>query len=200
LDVFPPGTIDDLRDGRLDEESANRITMILVASGAAFWLLGLIALWHAERSAVPPWNAVWGVAGVSFLGSFAIPLPGTTTAIFAALRTSPLLASAAVLGATFGGSLSAAILLQAGDLLRDKLERKAKKGRFANSFLKWAKKLVGRWTYVAIVGLLALPFMPRAPVLYAASLIEARFLPVIGAIALGHFLRFSIFMLMLSQF
>lgn len=200
LETVDVGVIDSLRDGEVDERTATKITALSIAGGIVLWALGAAALWYVSRSAVGPWNAVWGVAGVSFVGSFAVPLPGSTTAIFAMLRTNVFLAAFAVLGATIGATSSAALMLRAGDTLRDKLEKRAKKGRIAQGFLRWTKKLVNRWTYLAIVGLLSLPFLPRAPVLYAASLIEARFVPVATAILVGHFLRYTFFMAFLSLF
>ncbi len=200
METVDAGVLDSLRDGELDERTATKITAWTIAGGILLWALGAAALWYMARAALGPWNAVWGVAGVAFVGSFAVPLPGSTTAIFAILRTNVFLAACAVLGATVGATLSAALMLRAGGTLRDKLEKKAKKGRFASWFLRWAKKLVNRWTYAGIVALLALPFVPRAPILYAASLIEARFGPVATAILVGHFLRYTFLMAFLSLF
>jgi membrane protein YqaA with SNARE-associated domain len=182
-------TWERLRRGDLTTKDASLLVLMILAAGALLWLLGWGILLFAWPGAVASWNALWAVAAVSFLGAFAIPLPGATSALLVALRTSPILAAAGVLGAAVGGTLGAAVLVLAARALRPRLEKKAEKTRWSRAMLRGAERLVHRWTYVGVAVLLSLPVVPRAVVLYAASVLKLKPRPFLVAVFVGTLVR-----------
>jgi len=165
-----------------------RAVALGLAAGAAIWLLGLLVL-LAVHHRPHEWNALWALAGISFLGAVILPLPGFTSAALFAVRGEPVLAGFGVLGAAVGGTLGAGLLLALGDTGRSFLKRHANHSAWSRKTLEWSVKLERRWTYVGVALLLVPPFIPRLVVLYAASVGELRTWPYLAAVFAGTFLR-----------
>ena len=167
------------------------LALTLVAS-AILWLAGSLALRSAAPAAVAPWDSWWALAGVAFAGSF-FPIPGATSAAFLPLRAHPALAAAGVVGAACGATSGAAILLLAGSAMRERLEHRARKadGRHRR-LLRVSEKLVHHWTYAGIAVLIAIPFVPRAIVLYAVSLVKLRMPLALAAVFAGALVRYGL--------
>lgn len=175
--------------GDLDDPRRLYVAAILaLAAGAALWLAGFLLLRGTGHGA-GGWNAVWGLAGVSFLSAVLIPIPGVTATTLFALRDDVALGALAVLGAALGSTLGAGLLLALGNTGREHLRRRATHSRRARKTLEWSTKLARKWTYAGVAVLLIPQFIPKLAVLYAAVLVRLRAIPFLAAVFVGVALR-----------
>jgi uncharacterized membrane protein YdjX (TVP38/TMEM64 family) len=161
-----------------------RLVLGLVAGSLVLYGIGLgVLLWL--RVTTVGWTSFWLQALSSLLGALLLPLPGATIALLAAVRGHWVLGLLSTLGTAVGGTAGAAILFVLGGAGRAMLERKAKKSERSKKILAWSRKLVGRWTYLAVALLLVPPFVPRPIVLYAASTQHLKQLPYLLCVFAG---------------
>lgn len=161
---------------------------VAVAVGAVAWLLGRF-LFVAQGVPVSYWDATWSLAGISFVNSVFVPVPGITAALLLSLSPRPVLGTIACLGAAAGSTSGAAVLLGLGHEGRRILRKRATHTAWARKTLAWSTRLATRWTYAAVVILLILQFIPKLVTLYAAILVHLRAIPFLAAVYLGVFLR-----------
>lgn len=176
--------------GKLDERPRRLywVTAIATAAGAILWIIGWLLL-RSQGSDPQTWNAVWLLAGVSFLSSVLLPIPGITATLLLALSRHPLLGAFGVLGAALGSTLGAALLLGLGKEGRERLRKRATHSKWSRKTLGWSKALAQKWTYFGVAILLVPQFIPKLVVLYAAVLVELRAIPFLAACFVGVFLR-----------
>jgi membrane protein YqaA with SNARE-associated domain len=168
-----------------------RLYVVVAATlfgSAILWLAGFLLLrfLHVRTGG---WNAVWGLGGISFLSAVLIPLPGATSAALLAVRGNLFLGTLGVLGAALGGTLAALLLMGLGDLGRRTLQKHSTHSKWRKKVLEWSKKLAAKWTYGGVFVLLVIPFIPRSPVLYAASLAELKPVPYLSTVFAGTLIR-----------
>jgi hypothetical protein len=162
--------------------------VVAVAAGACVWLAGLLLL-QAGGHGTGTWNAIWALAGASLLSSLVLPVPGVTAALLLSLRRDVMLGTFAVLGAAFGSTVGAGILLALGHTGRAHLRRRATHSRWARTTLEWSTRLARRWTYAGVAALLVPQFIPKLVVLYAAVLVRLRAVPFLASVFVGVALR-----------
>lgn len=173
--------------------------LVSTVGGAIAWFAGRLLL-RPWPGALRPWDAAWGLAGISFLGAVILPIPGSTSAALVALRSQPFAAAIGVLGAAVGGTIGAALLHALGDTGRAFLRKHAEHRKWSRKTLQWSVALEKRWTYAGVGLLLCVPFIPRLVVLYAASLGELRPKPYLVAVFLGTFVRNLLVLLAILPF
>ncbi|MHB1260994.1 MAG: hypothetical protein ACYC2H_04680 [Thermoplasmatota archaeon] len=176
--------------GHLDERPRRLYAAagLATTAGALVWLAGrLIA--SASGHSTESWDAVWTLAGVSFLSSVILPIPGITATLLLVLSRHPLLGTFGVLGAALGSTLGAALLLGLGHTGREVLRKRATHSRWSRRTLEWSKAMAKKWTYVGVAVLLVPQFIPKLVVLYAAVLAQLKAVPFLAAVFVGVFLR-----------
>jgi membrane protein YqaA with SNARE-associated domain len=176
--------------GKFDEEPRRLywVTAVATAGGALLWFAGWLLL-RLQGNDPEAWNAVWLLAGVSFLSSVILPIPGITATLLLALSRHPLLGTFGVLGAALGSTLGAALLLGLGKEGRERLRKRATHSKWSRKTLEWSKALAKKWTYFGVAVLLVPQFIPKLVVLYAAVLVELRAIPFLAACFVGVFFR-----------
>lgn len=157
-------------------------------AGAVVWGLGWLVL-RGQGVSTHYWDAVWALAAVSFLNSLVVPIPGITATLLLALSRFPLIGVVGCLGAAFGSTTGASILLGLGHTGREHLHRRATHSHWARRTLEWSKRLAKRWTYVGVTILLVPQFIPKLVTLYAAVLVKLKAVPFLAAVYVGVFLR-----------
>lgn len=182
----------DQEGGRAAALDAPR-RLVLVAWGCLgvgflIWLPGRF-LFLATGHSAGRWDSTWGLAGVSFLSSVVVPIPGATAALLLALSHDPVLGLFAVLGAALGSTAGACLLLALGNAGRAHLQKRATHSAWARATLDWSTRLAMRWTYLGVAVLLVPQFIPKLVVLYAAALARLRALPYLVAVFVGVALR-----------
>jgi membrane protein YqaA with SNARE-associated domain len=169
-----------------------------LGAGLVVWAAGFFLLRATQASFLSGWNAMWGLGGINFLTSVAVPLPGAATAVLLTLRGHWVASCFAVLGAAVGGTLGAAFLLGMGKVARQRLERRADRSKFSRRLLDFSTRFVKHWTYAGVGLLLIPPFIPRAIVLYAAMLLRLRTVPYLLVVFVGTLVRELIVMLIVN--
>ncbi|HUR62487.1 MAG TPA: VTT domain-containing protein [Candidatus Thermoplasmatota archaeon] len=180
----------ETKEAAKGREESRRLYLIVgigLGGSAVLWLAGflLLRLFHIKTGA---WNAVWGLAGISFLSAVLLPLPGATTAALTAVKGNLFLGTLGVLGAAAGGTIAAALLMGLGGLGRRTLAKHSH-SKWRKKVLEWSKKAAQKWTYGGVFVLLCVPFIPRSPVLYAASLAELKPIPYLITVFAGTLVR-----------
>lgn len=180
------------KPSRMNVRQQHAFVVIVLLLMVGLWAAGAMALRGFAPEAARPWDAVWGLAAVSFLAAVAIPVPGATSALLISLAESPWLLAAGVLGAAAGGTAGAAVVHYIGGALLRGLEKRAKRNGWSRALLKAGERFAHHWTYLGIAVLVSLPFMPRSAIFYVASILGLKLLPYLAAAFLGHLVRNSL--------